>query len=176
MDQKLAMLLNSPDFSPFGEIPDRFTCEGENVNPTFNISNVPAGTRSFALIVDDSDAITPKGPWVHWLIWNIDAESVRSIGDNTVPPGAVQGINSFGFTGWAGPCPPTGKRFAHNYRFMVFALNDFLDLPEGKNKFELEAAMEEKILASAELVGKYSRITASSETELPFPPGAEKSD
>lgn len=167
MTEKQPMLLNSPDFTPFGEIPDRFTCEGENVNPTLNVSNVPSGTKSFALIVDDSDAITPQGPWVHWLIWNINAESVRSIGDNTVPPGATQGMNTNGFTGWSGPCPPGGRRFAHNYRFMVFALNDYLDLPEGSNKFELEAAMEGKILASAELVGKYNRPAASSETRPP---------
>jgi len=151
------MLLTSPDFDPFGRIPDRFTCEGDDVNPTLNVTNVPKDAKSFALIVDDADAITPEGPWVHWVIWNINAESVHSLGDNTVPPGSVQGKNTAGKIGWGGPCPPPSQM--HSYRFMLFGLNDFLDLPEGSNKFQLEEAMKGKILAQAELVGEYSRLT-----------------
>jgi hypothetical protein len=156
--QNYPMLLTSPDFKPFGRIPDRFTCEGDDVNPSLNVANVPVGTKSFALIVDDADAITPEGPWVHWLIWNINAESVHSLGDNTVPPRSVQGKNSFGKMGWGGPCPPPTQ--PHNYRFMLFALNDVLDLPAGSNKFQLDEAMKGKILAQAELIGEYSRPTA----------------
>jgi len=155
--QKYQMLLTSPDFTPFGRLPDRFTCEGDDVNPTLNVANVPKETKSFALIVDDSDAITPEGPWVHWLVWNIDAKSVHSLGENTVPPGAIQGKNTSGKIGWSGPCPPPTQ--PHSYRFMLFALNDFLDLPTGSNKFQLDEAMKGKILAQAELIGEYSRLT-----------------
>lgn len=149
------MTITSPDFAPHGRIPDRFTCEGQDVNPTIEISQVPRGTKSFALIVDDADAIRPEGPWVHWLVWNLDS-SITTIGDNSVPHGSVEGRNSAGKTGWQGPCPPGPQ--PHHYRFMVFALSDFLDLPEGSDKLELEEAMKDKILGSGELIGEYSRV------------------
>jgi len=153
--EKSTMILTSPDFEPFGKIPDRFTCEGENVNPTLKISNIPSGAKSFALIVDDVDAITPEGPWVHWVIWNIDSD-ITTIEENSVPPNSVQGKNSSGIIGWSGPCPPPTQ--PHHYRFMLFALDDKLNLPEGSSKFDLQKAIEGKILADAELIGEYQRI------------------
>jgi len=156
MTQKIPMSLNSPDFEPFGKIPDRFTCEGENVNPTLEISQVPEGTKSFVLIVDDADAIRPEGPFVHWVIWNIKP-TYTIIGDNSVPEGAIQGLNSAGKIGYFGPCPPPVQ--PHHYRFTVYALSDKLNLPPESTKLEVERAMEGKILDKAELVGEYRRIT-----------------
>jgi len=152
-------LLTSPDFEPFGRIPDRFTCEGDDVNPRLDITNLPQEAKTWALVVDDPDSITPEGPWVHWLIWNVDAQSVHSLGENTVPPKSIQGKNSAGKIGWGGPCPPPSQ--THNYRFMLFALNDRLNLPQGSDKFQLQKAMEGKILAQAELIATYNRPTSS---------------
>ncbi len=149
------IILTSPDFDPFGRLPDRHTCEDQNINPELHISQFPSGTQSFALIVDDVDAIRPEGPWVHWLIWNL-GPSVTTIGDNSVPHGSVQGKNSFGKVGWMGPCPPAGST-PHHYRFTVYALNQKLDLAPDSNKFDLQQAMEGKILGTGELIGEYSR-------------------
>jgi Raf kinase inhibitor-like YbhB/YbcL family protein len=159
MSNDVPMFVNSPDFEPFGKIPDRFTCQGENVNPTLQISQVPEGTKSLAIIVDDADAISPEGTFVHWLMWNLEPTNT-TIGDNSVPHGAQQGINSSGQIGWSGPCPPGPQ--PHHYRFMVFALNDKLDLPQGSNKLELQKAMEGKIIEMAELVGEYEQIKTGS--------------
>lgn len=159
MTDSVPMLVNSPDFKPFGRIPDRFTCEGENVNPTLQISRVPEGTKSLALVVEDVDAITEEGPFVHWVMWNLEP-SITTIGDNSVPHGAVQGKNSAGQKGWSGPCPPGPQ--PHHYRFRVFALSEMLDIPSDSNKFELEKAMEGKIIQMAELIGEYKRIKIGS--------------
>ena len=149
------MFITSPDFEPHGRIPDRYTCEDQNVNPTLFISEVPPNTQSLAVIIDDVDSITPEGPFTHWVIWNIKP-SYTTIGDNSVPEGAAQGLNSAGKIGYMGPCPPPTQ--PHHYRIMSFALTDKLNLPEGSSKIDVEIAMEGKILAQAELIGEYSRI------------------
>ncbi len=157
MEQTLT--LTSPNFEPFGRIPDRYTCEDQDINPELHIGNLPSGTQSFALIVDDVDAIRPEGSWVHWLLWNLET-SITTIGDNSVPHGAVQGRNSSGRIGWMGPCPPPGPN-PHHYRFTVYALKQMLDLTEGSSKFDLQRAMEGKILGTGELIGEYSRLPSS---------------
>jgi Raf kinase inhibitor-like YbhB/YbcL family protein len=149
------LIVNSPDFDPHGRLPDRFTCEGDNVNPTLQISRLPKGTKSLAVMVDDVDAIRPEGPFVHWLIWNLDPR-FTTLGENTVPPGAVEGTNSAGKTGWTGPCPPGPQ--PHHYRFMVYALNYTLDLPAGSDRVGFEEAIKDKILGKGQIIGEYHRI------------------
>ena len=134
-----------------GPIPSRYTCDGENVNPPLMIENLPPGTVSMALIVDDPDA--PGGTWVHWVVWNIGPET-REIPESTVPPNALQGMNDFHQHAYGGPCPPSGR---HCYFFKLYALDVKLKLGTGALKAALEAALQGHVLAKAELIGHYGR-------------------
>ena len=145
------MRIASPAFQNNQTIPAKYTCDADNVNPPLIFSEVPQGTKSLALIVDDPDA--PAGTWVHWLVWNIDP-AVRQIAENSVPAGAVEGVTSFGTAGYGGPCPPSGT---HRYFFKAYALDSMLELDGKADKEKLLAAMKGHILDQAELVGLYKR-------------------
>ncbi len=144
------MKITSSAFENNGNIPSKYTCDGANVNPPLNISEVPEGAKSLALIVDDPDA--PSGDWVHWIIWNISV-STQEISEGSIPNGIV-GTTSFGTTGYGGPCPPSG---IHRYYFKLYALDEELNLKPDSNKEMLGSAMKEHVLEEAELMGKYSR-------------------
>lgn len=144
-----SMKLSSSAFTT--EIPSMYTCDGENINPPLTISEVPAGTLSLALIVDDPDA--PGGTWVHWLVWNIDSTTTE-IAENSVPASVTQGTNDFGNAAWGGPCPPSGT---HRYFFKLYALDSKLELSSTAKKADLLDAMQGHILQEAELVGNYQR-------------------
>ena len=141
----------SPVFPHNGMIPSKFTCDGADVSPALSFANVPGKTRSLALIVDDPDA--PAGTWVHWVVWNIGADT-REIAENAVPPGAIQGTNDFGKQRYGGPCPPSGT---HRYYFKLYALDASLTLDPGATKARIEEAMRGHVLSQAELVGLYRR-------------------
>ncbi len=146
-----ALTLSSPAFEHNRLIPQKHTCDGEDVSPALRIGNAPPGTKSFALIVDDPDA--PAGTWVHWILWNIDPKTTE-IGEGTVPPGAVQGMNDFRKSGYGGPCPPSGT---HRYFFKLYALDTVPGRSRGAVKADLERAMKGHIIAQAELIGLYTR-------------------
>lgn len=145
------MNITSNAFANNALIPAKYTCDGENINPALNISAVPENAKSLVLIVDDPDA--PVGLWVHWLIWNIDVKT-QVIAENSVPKNAIEGTTSFGKTGYGGPCPPDK---IHRYFFKVYALDTILDLPESATKTELEKAMQNHIIDSAQIIGRYDR-------------------
>lgn len=145
------MKLTSPAFGNNLPIPSKYTCDGEDINPPLEISEVPEGTQSLVLIMDDPDA--PVGIWDHWVVWNINP-SIISIEENSVPEGAVQGMNSFGKQPYGGPCPPSGT---HHYHFKLYALDTKLELDPSSKKEDVEKAMEDHILEQAELVGLYQR-------------------
>jgi len=145
------MNLESPTFSNHQNIPSKYTCDGENVNPPLKISEVPEKSKSLVLIVDDPDA--PMGTWVHWTIWNISPKTTE-IPENSVPEGAIEGMTDFGKPGYGGPCPPSGT---HRYFFKLYALDITLDLDTSAKKEDIEKAMEGHILDKAELIGLYSR-------------------
>jgi Raf kinase inhibitor-like YbhB/YbcL family protein len=140
--------LISTVFSHNGHIPPLYTCEGKNINPPLIVENIPDGTRSLALIVEDPDA--PRGVFDHWILWNISPN--EAIAENSNP--GISGKNSFGKTGYGGPCPPSGE---HRYFFRIFALDNKLDLLAGATKRELLEAIKGHILASAELMGVYQK-------------------
>ncbi len=146
-----ALKISSPVFQNNGSIPSKYTCDGANVNPPLKIENVPAGTKSLALIVDDPDA--PRGIWVHWVVWNIDPK-IGEIRENTVPKGSIQGVNDFEKHDYGGPCPPSGT---HRYFFKVYALDTLLNFSSDAGKAGLEKAMQGRILAQAQIVGLYKR-------------------
>jgi Raf kinase inhibitor-like YbhB/YbcL family protein len=149
------LVLKTSAFKEGGTIPKKHTCDGDDVNPMLEIKNVPEGTKSLALIVDDPDA-TRGAPWDHWIVWNIPPKT-QYILEDSVPAGAVQGTTSFGYKKYGGPCPPKGSK-PHRYMFKLYALDTELDLPEGATKAELEKAMEGHILDQTVLVGLYQRI------------------
>lgn len=146
----MGMVMTSPAFVNMGKIPDRYTCKGEDISPPLQIGNLPEGTESLVLIVDDPDA--PMGTWVHWVLFNI--EPTNKIGEDSVPKGAEEGSNDFGRTSWGGPCPPSGE---HRYFFKLYALDSELDLSPGASKGDVLDAMKGHVIEKAELVGLFSR-------------------
>jgi Raf kinase inhibitor-like YbhB/YbcL family protein len=146
--QTATLTISSPEFGQKDFIPSRYTCEGDNVNPPLTIKNIPAETKSLALIVDDPDA--PGGTFIHWLIWNINPTEM--ILENTSP--GTEGNNSFGTASYQGPCPPTGT---HRYFFKVYALDKFLDIEEEAKLETLEKAMKDHIIGYGELIGVYQK-------------------
>lgn len=150
------MILSSSAFTHQGEIPAMYTCEGENVSPPLRWKEVPPNTKSFALIVDDPDAPDPKHPqttWVHWVAYNIPANTT-TLPEHTekLPVGAADGVNDWHKKGYGGPCPPIGR---HRYFYKLYALDTKLQDLQSPNKAALEKAMRGHVLAEAELMGTY---------------------
>jgi len=143
------MKLSSPSFNAGGMIPDKFTCEGEEISPGLAIEEVPAAAKSLVLIVDDPDA--PAGTFVHWVVFNIPP-STTAIPENGVP--GEQGTNSARGKGYTSPCPPSGT---HRYFFKLYALDTALSLGGKTDKAAVETAMKGHVLDQAELMGRYSR-------------------
>jgi hypothetical protein len=151
-DKKMAELkISSPVFENNDAIPKKYTCDGADVNPPLKFENIPSAAKSLALIVDDPDA--PGGTWVHWVLWNI-APGTAEVKENTIPAGALQGMNDFRKHDYGGPCPPSGT---HRYFFKLYALDAPLTLSPGAKKADLEKAMKGHIIAQAQVVGLYSR-------------------
>jgi len=132
-------------------IPKKYTCDGENINPPLKIDNTPENAKSLVLILDDPDA--SLGTFTHWLIWNIDPKTTQ-IEENSVPQGAIQGLNDFGKNSYGGPCPPSG---IHHYYFKLYAIDTLLDFSSSSKKSDLEKAIEGHVLDFAELIGIYQR-------------------
>ena len=143
------MKIRSTAFASEAFIPKEYTCDGTNVAPALAWQDVPSGVKSFALVMDDPDA--PAGTWVHWVVYNIPAD-VRSL--SPLPAGTRQGENSFGKTGYGGPCPPKGHG-PHRYFFRLYALDTSLDLKSQADSAGLKAAMNGHVLDNAELMGRY---------------------
>ena len=155
----MAMTLNSPAFKQDGQIPSKYTCEGEDVSPPLAWDGVPEGTKSLVLIIDDPDAPDPKAPqrvWVHWVVYNIPPDA-KGLPENAskagLPQGTAVGLNDFKKTGYGGPCPPIGR---HRYFHKLYALDTTLDLRKA-TKPEIELAMKDHRLANAELIGTYQK-------------------
>ncbi|PIU78690.1 MAG: YbhB/YbcL family Raf kinase inhibitor-like protein [Candidatus Moranbacteria bacterium CG_4_10_14_3_um_filter_44_15] len=146
------MKITSSAFQNNENIPPKYTCDGENASPPLEISDVPAEAKSLALVVDDPDAPLAGG-FVHWVVFNINS-GTDSIGENSTPQGAVEGMNSAGRTGYTSPCPPSGT---HRYFFKLYALGTMLSLDSSATREDVEKAMEGKILDQAILVGLYQR-------------------
>jgi Raf kinase inhibitor-like YbhB/YbcL family protein len=155
-NKTMSLKLESPDFVHMGEIPKRYTCDGDDISPALSWSNLPAGTQSLALIVDDPDAPDPAAPklvWVHWVLYNIPATSTgMTAGAKKLPAGTLQGRNDWKRTDYGGPCPPIGR---HRYFFKLYALDTVLPDLDGPDKSQLEKAMSGHVIGQAELIGTY---------------------
>jgi Raf kinase inhibitor-like YbhB/YbcL family protein len=133
-------------------IPPQYSCQGQNVNPPFNIFNLPTRTQGLVLIMHDPDA--PSGDYLHWLVWDIPP-STENISVNSVPIGSVQGTNSAGQIGYTGPCPPAGQ--THHYIFDFYALDTTLNLKTGAGLEDVKSAMKGHILERSSLVGTFKK-------------------
>jgi Raf kinase inhibitor-like YbhB/YbcL family protein len=153
MDTTLTKLnLTSDAFQDGQPIPTPFTCDGTDQSPAFSWGEPLAGTKSFALVIDDPDA--PSGTFRHWGIFDIPA-SARSIGGGQKVGTEV--TNDFGKPGYGGPCPPKGHG-PHHYHFKLFALDvDRLDLGVDAKVIDVENAASKHALAQGELIGTYER-------------------
>lgn len=144
--------LQSPAFLENALIPKSFTCDGADHSPAFHWQGAPEKTQSYVFIMEDPDA--PNGTWTHWVLFNIPAQTQSLAEAVQIPPGALSGLNSWGVTGYRGPCPPNGT---HRYFFRLYALDSELNLPHASNRDEIMAAMQSHILSTTELVGLYRR-------------------
>jgi len=149
--------ITSSAFGPNGLIPKKYTCDAEDLSVPLRWSDPPVTTKSLALISDDPDA--PMGTWVHWVLYDLPAET-RELKEGLstaeiLPNGAKQGMTDFKRVGYGGPCPPPGP--FHRYFFKLYALDTQLNLPPRNTKAQLLKAMEGHILAEGELIGRYRR-------------------
>jgi len=153
-DIPMSLQLSSPAFADGDMIPAAHARKGQNVSPSLAWSDTPAGTSSFALIVDDPDA--PRGTWVHWVVYNLPADAAMLpegiVSNDDLPGDAVQGRNDWGESAYGGPQPPSGT---HRYFFKLYALDKTLDLGPGATKSEVLAAMDGHVLAEGQLMGRY---------------------
>lgn len=156
----MTLSITSTAFAPNGEIPKRFTCEGEDLSPPLAWTGAPAGTKSFALVVDDPDAPDPAAPkttWVHWILYDLPADATglpEGVAPAALPAGTREGVNDWKRTGWGGPCPPIGR---HRYFFKLYALDATLGDLGRPTKATLEKAIAGHVLARAERVGTYQK-------------------
>jgi Raf kinase inhibitor-like YbhB/YbcL family protein len=150
--------LKSDAFINGQSIPAKYSCIGKNISPALTWNDPPAGTQSFALIMDDPDA--PGGTWVHWVLYNIKPdwrslkEDLPVTGKNIDPNAVFFGTNSSGNIRYDGPCPPSGT---HRYYFKLYALDTQIGLLPGATKDKILKEMQGHILAQGELMGTFSK-------------------
>jgi Raf kinase inhibitor-like YbhB/YbcL family protein len=145
----MAFTLTSPAFVDGNAIPIEFTCDGNDAPPPLRVSDPPAGTKSFAVIMDDPDA--PNGLFTHWMAYDVPAD-----GTQLQPTAGKMLPNGFGRPGYGGPCPPHGHG-PHRYHITVYALDvAALDVP-GNTRDDLDAAIKGHTLGKARMMGRYER-------------------
>ena len=155
--EAMAFRIQSPAFEDKGDLPAKYTCDGENISPPLAWTEAPQGTKSFALITDDPDS--SSGTWVHWVLYDLPVETTQLQegiqSTEILADGSKHGITDFRKADYGGPCPPPGN--AHRYIFKLYALDQMLGLPPKASKAELLVAMNGHVLAHAEVVGNYKR-------------------
>jgi Raf kinase inhibitor-like YbhB/YbcL family protein len=157
----MALTLTSAAFSDGGEIPLKYTCEGDDIAPPLAWQGVPAAARSLVLIVDDPDAPDPQNPrmtWVHWVLFNIPPDAgglAEGTGSDSLPAGTAEGLNDWKRTGYGGPCPPIGR---HRYFHKLYALDTVLEGLRNPTKATVAAAMKGHVIAETHLVGTYKKV------------------
>lgn len=156
----MTMKLISSAFLHNQEIPQRYTCDGNDVSPPLKWSGIPAGCKSLALVVSDPDAPDPAAPrmtWIHWVLYNLPPDSGSledSVASSGLPVSTLEGKNDWKRTGYSGPCPPIGR---HRYYFTLYALDAILPDLGKPTRSVLEKAMKGHVLEEAMLMGTYQR-------------------
>lgn len=155
IQKTMPLSIESTAFSTNGTIPARFTCDGKNISPELVFGNVPAGTQSLALTLEDPDVprtVRADGMWDHWVVWNMPPTTVH-IAEGATPSGLI-GKGTNGKASYLGPCPPDRE---HRYFFTLYALDATLSLPQGATKEELLKALAPHLIEKATLIGRYDR-------------------
>jgi Raf kinase inhibitor-like YbhB/YbcL family protein len=148
---------SSPAFDDGGDIPVEFTCDGDDTSPPLRWAELPAGTRSVAIILDDPDA--PGQIFRHWSVYNIPSGTHSLSANQAKTPdlkdSTRQSQNSFGGTGYGGPCPPTGQE--HEYLFFIYALSEPLVLEENASPLQVSEALRGRVVGTGSFSGMYAR-------------------
>ena len=158
----MTLTITSASFAEGSPIPRVYTCEGDNVSPPLSWDGVPDDARSLVLIVDDPDSPDPKAPrrtWAHWVLYDIPVATTglpEAVQPNTLPAGAKEGLNDWRRTGYGGPCPAIGR---HRYVHKLYALDTELARLRKPTKAAVEVAMDGHVLAQAQLIGTYRKIS-----------------
>jgi hypothetical protein len=157
--ESMSLTLSSPAFEENGQIPSKYTCDGQGINPELDISNVPGGTESLVLLMDDPDipdnvkATIGQDAFDHWVLYAIDP-STKTIPEGVGDALGSAGLNSGGRSGYTGPCPPDGE---HRYVFTLYALKGTLNFIKAPTLSEVRTAAESNMLEKTELIGHYTR-------------------
>lgn len=144
------MLLTSTAFQSNTTLPVDYTCKGKGINPPLSIADIPAEAQSLALIMHDPDAVSGQD-FLHWAIWNITPDTTE-INEGILPSGVHQGTNDYPTVAYGPACPPAGTG-VHHYIFDLYALDSHVLLPNGANRESLQTAIQDHIVATAQLVG-----------------------
>lgn len=147
------MKLTSPAFSYDAVLPQKYSREGDNASPPLEWTEVPSGTRSFALLCEDPDA--PGTIFAHWLVWDLPPDVTR-LEEGRLPKVAKQGLNDFQRARWDGPAPPAGPY--HRYFFRLYALSQPLGLPPKATKDDFREALMGKVLGEAATMARYRKV------------------
>lgn len=165
------IIVTSPTMQTGQMMPRDYSPDGRNLSPPLAWTNLPAGTEQIAVICQDHGAGFPP-PWVHWILYNIPGtaaglpEGIPFDSSASLPPeiaGATQGNNGWGLAMYRGPAPPAGD--LHHYHFVVYALDESLDLPPGLTRTELLEAIEGHVIGQGDMVPVYERIPMPGPTE-----------
>ena len=152
----MELILKSDAFEEGELIPEKYTCDGDDISPHLKWSQPPKETKSMVIICDDPDA--PLGTWVHWVLYGIPPginEIQEGIpNEREILGGAKHGINDFRKHGYGGPCPPGGT---HRYFFKIYAVDIDLEIDAGASKEKVLDVIKGHIVAQGELMGRYSR-------------------
>ncbi|MFW6195262.1 MAG: YbhB/YbcL family Raf kinase inhibitor-like protein [Chloroflexota bacterium] len=147
--------MNSPAFDDRDMMPVRYTCDGDDISPPLSWDRAADDVRSYALVMEDPDA--PGGTFTHWIVYGIPANR-GSLPENLSldVDYARAGMNDFEGDGYRGPCPPAGEG-AHQYRFILYALDADVTLQRGSSRSELLDAMDSHVVDQATLAASYAR-------------------
>ncbi len=150
----IPLAMKSPAFGDGQSLPVSFTCDGDGISPSIEITSVPAGTRTLALVMDDLNS--PSGHFVHWVVWDI-SPNTKEIIEGSIPSGAMEGTTSAQTSGYYPPCPAAGSG-PHRYQFSLYAINDGISLSFEATRAMLEQQMKGKVLSIAKWTGVYERM------------------
>jgi Raf kinase inhibitor-like YbhB/YbcL family protein len=158
LELPMTLTLTSPAFKEGGLIPSKYTCDGENISPEIRIENIPEGTKSLILLMDDPDipdtVKQARGieKFDHWVLYNIPSTT------SVIPEGELVGtggLNSRGESAYAGACPPDRE---HRYFFRIYAVSGTLNFIKAPTLDEVEIAANGMMLGKATLMGRYERV------------------
>jgi Raf kinase inhibitor-like YbhB/YbcL family protein len=163
-DAPRTIAVTSPTMQAGTLMPRDYAPDGRNVSPPLEWENVPAGTEQIVVLCQDFGAGNPP-PWVHWILYNVPGtatgvpEGIPFDASQPMPAqvaGAVQGNNGWGLAMYRGPAPPVGD--LHEYHFVVYALDEALNLPAGLTRAQLLQAIDGHVIAQGEMVSTYERV------------------